>query len=293
MCSSDLGDVVIHGLKVKDDRGLDFLKAESVVAESDWISLVKDAINGTNSFNFKKIALNNADVQVITYKGDSTANFIKFIELFDDGKPRDPKKPLFKMAASIEIHNSKLSIINQNSEGDAGKWLVGTSVNMSIPSLKIAGPDINADLQNLSFTTERWGKTHKVERFAGLFSLTNTALSFKELVFDTDHSLLKGDISFNLDEKTKWQEFNNRVIWDLKFEWMRWAGSVSPVISPIMRLRDTPMSRGRPVCACRSGRWRMSWVLCWKFLPKPMPGSNTMHSKRMPAAWQVWARAFR
>ena len=212
------GDVVIHGLKVKDDRGLDFLKAESVVAESDWISLVKDAINGTNSFNFKKIALNNADVQVITYKGDSTANFIKFIELFDDGKPRDPKKPLFKMAASIEIHNSKLSIINQNSEGDAGKWLVGTSVNMSIPSLKIAGPDINADLQNLSFTTERWGKTHKVERFAGLFSLTNTALSFKELVFDTDHSLLKGDISFNLDEKTKWQDFNNRVIWDLKFD---------------------------------------------------------------------------
>ena len=48
------GDVVIHGLKVKDNRGLDFLKAESVVAESDWISLVKDAINGTNSFNFKK-----------------------------------------------------------------------------------------------------------------------------------------------------------------------------------------------------------------------------------------------
>jgi hypothetical protein len=28
--------------------------------------------------------------------------------------------------------------------------------------------------------------------------------------------LLQGDITFHLDKKTHWQDFNNKVVWDMK-----------------------------------------------------------------------------
>lgn len=209
------GDVIINELSVKDEKNLDFIKIEKLKATSDWISLIKDAIKGTNSFNFNEFDVENADIRVITYKNDSIANFIKFVELFDDGKPRNPNKPIFQMNAKINLHNSKVSIINENSEGDAGKWLNAKNVNLSIDKLKIVGPEIDADLKNFSFITERWGKKHNVETFSGHFSLRDIYLSFSNLTFKTDHSLLKGEITFNLDEKTKWQDFNNKVVWDM------------------------------------------------------------------------------
>ncbi|UDQ53733.1 hypothetical protein LJF28_20260 [Chryseobacterium indologenes] len=87
------GDVTIKGLKVKDYKGFNFITAREFRADSDWISLAVNAISGnSNSLSFNSLTLVNADIKVITYKGDSIANFVRFTELFDNGKKRDPKK---------------------------------------------------------------------------------------------------------------------------------------------------------------------------------------------------------
>ncbi|SDJ65165.1 translocation/assembly module TamB domain-containing protein [Chryseobacterium jejuense] len=209
------GDVTIKGLKVKDYKGLDFIQAREFRADSHWISLAVNAISGkSNSLSFNSLTLVNADVKVITYKGDSISNFVRFTELFDDGKKRDPKKPPFQLNSRVQIIDSKVSIINQNSEGDHGKWLTATKFNLKAPNVKVVGPNITALINNMSFVTSRWGKSHIVDTFSTELSLTKQFLSLKHLTLNTDHTLLQGDVKFNLHDGS-WADFADKVRWDM------------------------------------------------------------------------------
>ncbi|UMQ41301.1 translocation/assembly module TamB [Chryseobacterium sp. Y16C] len=207
------GDVTIKGLKIKDYKGLEFIKAKEFIANSDWFSLATN-IGKHNSLSFNGLILKNADVKVITYKGDSISNFIRFTKLFDSGKKRDPNKPPFQLNSRLEILDSKVSIINQNSPGEAGKWLTATHVNLRAPKVRVNGANIAAQINNFTFTTKRWGKSHFVETFSTEFSMTEDFLLLKDLTLNTDHSLLQGNIKFNL-HKGSWADFTNKVKWEM------------------------------------------------------------------------------
>ncbi|WP_292010253.1 translocation/assembly module TamB domain-containing protein [Chryseobacterium sp.] len=212
------GDVTIKGLKVKDYKGFEFIKAQEFKANSDWISLIVNAVSGkSNSLSFNSLRLYKADVKVITYKGDSIPNFIRFTQLFDNGKERDPNKPPFQLNSRLEIVDSKVSIVNQNSPGEPGKWLTATKVNLRAPKVKVNGTNISALINNFSFVTTRWGKSHFVDTFSTEFSMTEDFLSLKDLTLNTDHSLLQGNIKFNLN-KGSWADFTDLVSWDMNIK---------------------------------------------------------------------------
>ncbi len=209
------GDILINGLKIKDYKGIDFIKIREFRASSDWFSLASNAISGkSNSLSFDRLSLTNADIKVVTYKGDSISNFIRYIELFDSGKAPDPNKPPFQLNSRVDIIDSKVSIINQNSPGEEGKWLSATKFNLRVPQLKVNGSNIFGQINNLSFLTSRWGKSHFVDTFSGEFAMTNDFLSLKDLTINTDHSLLQGAIRFGLNNGS-WADFTDRVKWDL------------------------------------------------------------------------------
>lgn len=210
------GDVTIKGLRIKDYKDLDFIKAREFKANSDWFSLATN-VGKNNSLSFNGLRLIDADIKVITYKGDSISNFIRFTKLFDSGKKKDPTKPPFQLNSRLEILNSKVSIVNQNSPGEPGKWLTATNVNLIAPRVKVNGVNINATINNFTFTTKRWGKAHFVDTFSTDFSMTEDFLFLKDLTLNTDHSLLQGDIKFNLN-KGSWADFTNKVKWDMNLK---------------------------------------------------------------------------
>lgn len=213
------GDVIIHGLKIKDFKNNDLIVAKKLRANSDWFSIIQSMVfDKKNQLDFNSLILEEADVKVVTYKGDSIDNFNRFIEKFDDGTPRNPKKPIFKLNSRIEILNSKISIVNQNSEGEEGKWLQAENVNLIAPELHVVGPSVKAKINNFTFRTKRWGKSHFVDTFSGDLNIDKEHLTLKDLTFYTDHSLLQGDLTFNLDKKTHWQDFNNKVNWDMNLK---------------------------------------------------------------------------
>lgn len=74
---------------------------------------------------------------MITYKGDSIDNFNRFISKFDDGKPRNPNKPIFQLRSRVQILDSKISIVNQNHTGEEAKWLTADHFNLTAPLLKV------------------------------------------------------------------------------------------------------------------------------------------------------------
>ncbi|MEY8761575.1 translocation/assembly module TamB domain-containing protein [Chryseobacterium tongliaoense] len=207
------GDVTIKGLKIKDYKGYDFIKSKEFIANSDWFSLATN-IGKNNSLSFNSLTLKNAEIKVITYKGDSISNFIRFTKLFDSGKKRDPSKPPFQLNSRLQIIDSKVSIVNLNSPGEAGKWLTATNFNLKAPNVKVNGANISALINNLSFVTKRWGKSHFVDTFSTELSMTEDFLSLKDLTLNTDHSLLQGNIKFNLN-KGSWADFADKVRWDM------------------------------------------------------------------------------
>lgn len=210
------GDVIISGLNIKDHKNKNLIVAKELRADSDWFSIVQSmVIDKKNQLDFSTLTLTNADVKVVTYKGDSIDNFNRFINKFDDGKPRNPNKPIFKLNTRLEIRDSKVSIINQNHDGDEGKWLQAEDVNLVVPKLNVIGPKVKANINNFTFRTKRWGKSHFIDTFSGKLDLDKEHLSLKELTFYTDHSLLQGDLTFNLNKETHWHDFNNKVVWDM------------------------------------------------------------------------------
>ena len=207
------GDVSIYGLKIKDHKNNDLIKAKRLRAGSDWFSI----ITNSRDLKFSTLTLENAEVKAITYKGDSIDTFTRLIEKFDQPSPVKHKTP-FKLQARVVIIDSKISIINQNHNGDAGKWLQAEHVNLVAPELKIVGPKIDAKINNFSFKTRRWGKVHVLDTFSTDFSMDNEHLSLKDLSLFTDHSLLQGDLTFHLDKETKWQDFSNKVNWEMNMK---------------------------------------------------------------------------
>ncbi len=99
------GDVTIKGLKIEDYKGLEFIKAKTFKANSDWFSLASNAISGkSNSLSFNSLTMQNADIKVITYKGDSISNFIRFIDNFDEYQFGDKR---YSNAACTDIYYSR------------------------------------------------------------------------------------------------------------------------------------------------------------------------------------------
>ncbi|HFK5571277.1 TPA: translocation/assembly module TamB [Elizabethkingia meningoseptica] len=210
------GDITIEGLEIKDHKGFPFIKAREYRASSDWFSLLD--LGKTNMLGFESMTLKNADVKVITYKGDSIDNFNRFISKFDDGKPRNPNKPIFQLHSRVQILDSKITIVNQNHTGEESKWLTADHFNLTAPLLKVKGPDVSARINNMTFYTMRWGKRHFVETFSTDFALTKESLKFKDLTLNTDHSLLMGDLTMHLDKKTHFADFSNKVAWDMQLK---------------------------------------------------------------------------
>ncbi|MGX9984963.1 translocation/assembly module TamB [Soonwooa purpurea] len=206
------GDVRLKGVKMNDYRDFQFIKAKEIQANSDWFAL---AFN-TNDLKFNKATLVEPDIKVITYKGDSISNFIRYIDNFSSDKPSDPNKK-FKMKMVVDIINGKASIVNENHPGEEGRWLDARNIYLHSKEVLIDGPDISADIGKFTFITKRWGKEHVVDQFSTNFQITNKHLKLDDLVFNTDHSLLMGAVTLNLDPKTGFGDFSNKVNWDLKF----------------------------------------------------------------------------
>ena len=206
------GDVSIQGLRLKDYKDYEFVKARELRAKSDWFAL---AFN-TRDLKFNQATIIEPTIRVITYKGDSISNFIRYVNNFQSKTPSDPTRPKFKMDMKIDLINGIASIVNENSPGEAGRWLDARKVNLNVTSLKVEGADVFADIRNFSLITKRYGKEHTVDTFSTNFEITKKHLKFGNLTINTDHSLLQGEAVMNLDPETRFADFGKKVSWDMK-----------------------------------------------------------------------------
>ncbi|QTV05215.1 translocation/assembly module TamB domain-containing protein [Faecalibacter bovis] len=204
------GKIYLNDISIKDDRDLDFITGRQLQTSLSVWSI----ISNPDYINLKEVKLVEPNIQVITYKGDSVSNFIKFVNGFSSDKPKDPTR-IFKLDGDFFIKNGKVSIINQNS---GNVWLKSHNLQLHILDFKLVGGDITGELANFCFEAERNGEKYSVKNFTGKVHYSDKEIRVDNLNMRTAESVLHGHLLMSYKQPSDMSDFNNKVFWDVFFD---------------------------------------------------------------------------
>ena len=153
---------------------------------------------------FGDIALDEAKLYVKIYKGEESDNLSIFAKKFDTGKPSTSPFSLF--GNDVQLTNSRVKIINENLENP--DIFILNNVNITANNLKINGPEVQVNIENLSLVAARG---FVIEDMQADFSYTETNITLKDLNLKTTESQLIGDVDLDYS-KNGMADFVNDVV---------------------------------------------------------------------------------
>lgn len=199
---SFLGSVQLKGVEIRDHH-----KDTLIFVDKLNTSLLNAKKVLENRVDLGSLSLEGVQFHLKTYKGEKDDNLAVFVETFDDGKPRDPNTPPFKLSTSnvyIDRLNFKLLDFNkrdilQFSASDGGG---------NLQDFSIVGPDVSMKIRGLYFTENR-GVV--VSNLSTDFVYTKTHMLFDNTSLKTDNKTdIIGDIKLSYNRKDL-ADFNDKV----------------------------------------------------------------------------------
>ncbi len=155
---------------------------------------------------FGDIDMDGLNFKLKTYRDATDSNLGIFIEKLDDHKPRDPGTPPFYFSsADITINNSHFRLIDENLEKEES--LNFTSLNIEAGDFLILGPEVTANIRDLSLDS---GRGIEVEEMATSFKYSKQQMRFDSLRIKTRESELKGNLVFDYDRED-FKDFLDKV----------------------------------------------------------------------------------
>ena len=193
------GEVDIREVYIADHHSDTLIYSKEV--QTNIISF-QNLING--DLGFGDIALDQAKLYVKTYKDEETDNLSIFAKKFDTGKPNTSPFSLF--SNDVSLTNSRVKIINENLENP--EVFLFNNVNVTANNLKINGPEVRVNIENLSLTAARG---FVVEDMQTDFSYTETNITLNNLNLKTTESQIVGDVDLDYS-KNGFADFINDVV---------------------------------------------------------------------------------
>jgi len=206
------GKIYFYEVSAKDDRDYDFIKTKTLETNINVWSLIPGIKN--DHIDLSKIKLIQPEIRVITYKGDSVSNFIKFIDNFSSDKPKDPTK-IFKLDGDFTLEDGKVSIVNRNS---GNVWLDAEKFNLTVQNFRLIDSDITGDLNNFCFVAKKNNEQYNVQNFTGKVHYSKKEIRIANLNLRTDTSVLNGNFLLSYKEPSEMSDFANKVRWDVFFD---------------------------------------------------------------------------
>lgn len=158
------------------------------------------------SLEFGDIEVDELNFKLKTYFGETNTNLEVFVDKLDDGKPREPGTPPFRLSSSyVDIENSRFKYVDENLNNTT--ILNFDSLNIGAADFLILGPEVSTDIQEMSFYSNRG---LKVERLATNFKYTKQQMRFDSLKIKTPLSALDGNLVFNYNRED-FKDFLNKV----------------------------------------------------------------------------------
>lgn len=206
------GDVNLYGVSTFDNHNLKFIEIDRVRAQiSIW-----GIIRNPNRLTLKKISLFHPKVKVITYKNETTSNFLELIDSFSSEEKKE--KSDFRLKGSVEIVNGNLLIQNQNLLSEKQDWIDSEHLNALIENFRFEDEEIWAELKRMNFDAKRNGEDYDVKNLATAFHYSPKELRFDDLNIQTSDTDLNGNLVFSYDSQEDLKEFADKVQWDLMIE---------------------------------------------------------------------------
>lgn len=206
------GDINLYGVSVKDKYGLDFIEIQKIQTKISLTGLIRNP----NHLTLGQLQMYEPKIKVITYKNDSTSNFIEFIDSFSSDTP-STEESLFRLNGDLIAKNGKLLLQNQNLEPNEQNWVEAKNLNLKIENFRLINDDIWADLKHLSFDGKRNGEDYKLVNLSLKFHLSDKEMRFDGLNFKTQDSDFSGNLTFSFDPVQGMSNFEDSVQWDLNF----------------------------------------------------------------------------
>ncbi|MEP2238615.1 MAG: translocation/assembly module TamB domain-containing protein [Maribacter sp.] len=158
------------------------------------------------NLEFGDIEVDKLNFKLKRYFGETNTNLEVFVDKLDSGNPRAPGTPPFRLSSSkVDIENSRFKYIDENLNN--ATVLNFDSLNINAGDFLILGPEVSADIQEMSFFSKRG---LKVDRLATNFKYTKQQMRFDSLKINTPLSALDGNLVFNYDRKD-FADFLNKV----------------------------------------------------------------------------------
>ncbi|MGI9527842.1 MAG: hypothetical protein ACR2MS_12110, partial [Weeksellaceae bacterium] len=206
------GDVILYDVSAKDHHDLKFIKIPKLTADVNlW-----DIYQNSNNIHLDAIAIENADAEIITYVGEDSSNFIQFIDKFVASD--EDSESTFKLNGNLSIESSNISIINRNLEKNQQVWLDSKNFNTTIKRIDLEGSTYVAEIRTLNFDAQKNGETYRLNNLKAHFKMTDQSISLDDFIIDTQSSYLSGDIRLKYDSIAQFDDFGNKVNWDILLE---------------------------------------------------------------------------
>ncbi|MBN2728234.1 MAG: translocation/assembly module TamB [Bacteroidales bacterium] len=207
-------DITMHDFYMEDQHDSVLLKAEEL-----QVSLTDIDINN-NSFSFDKVALQNADINLIKYAGEEKLNF-NFIQEYFAGQPKESsskKKSSSLFCNTVELNNCHFKYRDENKDQSNGKINFN---NLDIANLSLLIEDItisdtlnSGHLLHLAINEQSGFNIYHME---GLLEFSKKQISGRNLKILCNHSNLNLNLQFTFDNFNSFNHFVDSVNIDAVF----------------------------------------------------------------------------
>ncbi len=193
------GEVDIRGVYIADHHQDTLIYSKQL--QTNIISFT-NLVQG--DLGFGNIFLDHAKLYVKTYKGEDEDNLSIFADKLDTGE--ESTSPFSLFGNSVKVKNTTIRITDENHENP--EIVAFNNVNTFAKNFRINGPDIHADIKNLS-TVMVDGIV--VKDLQTDFSYTATNITLKNMNLETPNSKLIGEIDLDFS-KNGMANFENEVV---------------------------------------------------------------------------------
>lgn len=207
-------DITMHDFYMEDQHDSVLLEAEKL-----QVSLTDIDIKN-NSFSFDKVALQNANINLVKYSGEEKLNF-NFIQEYFAGQPKEKtgeKKPSSLFCNTVELNNCHFKYRNENKDQSNGKInfnnLDIANLNLLIEDIIISDTLNRGHLMHLAVNEKSGFNIYHME---GLLEFSKKQINGKNLKILCNRSNLNLNLQFNFESFKSFNHFVDSVNIDAVF----------------------------------------------------------------------------
>lgn len=166
----------------------------------------------SGDFNLGKVSVKGLTYKIITYKGETQNNWDVFLSKFETQTPTtENTSPFVLKSEAVTLENAGFEMVDFNKKQP--KLFHAQGLFIHARDFKVLGPEVTANIRKLQFKTPRG---IAVSQMQTKFSYSLTQMKFSDLIIETPHSKLVGQLVLDY-ERSDFQDFYNKVLFHGNF----------------------------------------------------------------------------